>query len=63
MTYEDLLAEYKTCTGAANALGLRKQTVNRWKDAGIPFEQQFRIQMKTKGKLKAQMPALGPKAA
>ena len=40
----------------AKALGIQRQKVNKWKKKGIPFEQQFRIQMKTKGRLKASMP-------
>ena len=49
---------------AALALGLARQTVHKWKRNGIPFEQQFRIQMKTKNKLRASMPkALSKRAA
>jgi hypothetical protein len=57
MTYDDLVGLYGNGAKAAKELGLNRQTVHRWKDAGIPFEQQFRIQMKTKGKLKAVMPS------
>lgn len=56
MTYQDLIEKYGGCTAAAKAIGLPKQTVNRWKDTGIPFEQQFRIQLKTRGRLKAELP-------
>ena len=56
MTYDDLVETYGSCTSAARALGLAKQTVHQWKEKGIPFEQQFRIQMKTKGRLKASLP-------
>ena len=56
MDYADVVEHYGTCARAARALGLRRQTVHRWKEIGITFEKQFIIQMKTKGKLKAQLP-------
>lgn len=46
MTYQDLLTEYGGCTAAGLALGYRKQTVNKWKDAGIPDLEQLVIQKK-----------------
>lgn len=46
MTYDDLKKEYGGCTAAANALGYRKQTVNKWKSAGIPELEQLAIQKK-----------------
>lgn len=58
MDYKDLAEFYGNGNRAANALGLHRQTVNKWKKNGIPFEQQFRIQMKTKGRLKAAMPLM-----
>lgn len=57
MDYEDVVKHFGTCAKAAKELGLRRQTVHRWKEIGITFEKQFIIQMKTKGKLKAQLPA------
>jgi hypothetical protein len=65
MDYENLIGHFGSCTKAARALGFAKQTVHRWKDGGIPFEKQFIIQMRTKGKLKATMPAglRGPTSA
>ena len=57
MTYDDLIILYGSAANAARMLGIPgRQTVHRWKEAGIPFEQQFRIQQKTKGKLKAVLP-------
>ena len=57
MTYAELIDEFGNGNRAAKALGLARQTVHQWKTSGrIPFVQQFRIQMKTKGKLKAGMP-------
>lgn len=52
MTYQDLMDEYGGCTAAAKALGLSKQTVNNWRAAGIPDDQQLSIQKKNP-KLKA----------
>lgn len=60
MTYDDLVDTYGGLSKAARALGLAKQTVHRWRDSGIPFEKQFIIQMKTKGRLKADMPQMFP---
>lgn len=56
MTHEDLVAHYGSATQAARALGYSKQSISHWKRAGIPFDAQFRIQLKTKGKLKANLP-------
>jgi hypothetical protein len=56
MTHEDLVAHYGSANQAARALGYSKQAVSHWKRSGIPFDAQFRIQLKTKGKLKAHLP-------
>lgn len=56
MTYDDLISLYGNGAKAGKALGYSRQAISRWKAAGIPFEQQFRIQLKTKGKLKATLP-------
>lgn len=63
MDYEALVEHYGTCSKAARALGLNRQTVNKWRDSGIPFEKQFIIQIKTKGRLKADMPEALRKSA
>lgn len=58
VTFNDLVAYFGNANRAAIALGQHRQTLSKWKAAGrIPFEQQFRIQLKTKGKLKAVLPA------
>lgn len=57
MTYDELVEEYGNASQAASALGFSRQALSRWKTAGIPFESQFRIQMKTRGRLKANLPA------
>lgn len=56
MTYFDLVTQYGNANRAAKALGFSRQALSRWKSSGIPFESQFRIQMKTKGRLKASLP-------
>jgi hypothetical protein len=59
MTFNDLIELYGNGNKAAKALKVPRSTVYQWKYHGvIPFEQQFRIQMKTKGRLKARMPSL-----
>lgn len=56
MDYHDLVDEFGNGARAAKAIGYNRQTVHRWKTSGIPFEAQFRIQLKTKGRLKASLP-------
>ena len=56
MTYEDLIDHYGKQARASEQLKIPKQTISCWKKNGIPFERQFRIQMKTKGRLKAVLP-------
>lgn len=63
MTYDDLVETYGSMSKAARALGIAKQTVHKWKTAGIPFERQFVIQMKTKGRLKARLPEMSSRKA
>lgn len=59
MLYEELLSHYGGLSKAARALKMRKQTVHSWKSRGaIPFEAQFRIQLKTKGRLRADLKEL-----
>lgn len=63
MTHQDLVEHYGTASAAADALGYSKQAISHWKKSGIPFDAQFRIQMKTKGKLKAHLPERRSRAA
>lgn len=56
MTYDDLVEKFGNGAAAARALGYSKQAVHGWKTRGIPFEAQYRIQMKTKGRLRAELP-------
>ena len=59
MTFNDLCSHFGTGSAAARSLGLSRQTIQNWKKRGrIPFDQQYRIQLKTKGKLKADTASL-----
>lgn len=63
MTHQDLVDEFGGGSKAAKALGYSRQAVSQWKTKGIPFEAQFRIQMKTKGRLKADLSSLEKRQA
>jgi hypothetical protein len=56
MNYVDLVEEFGNASRAAKALGYSRQALSRWRSAGIPFESQYRIELKLRGKLKAQLP-------
>lgn len=58
MTYNDLEKHFGSASAAADFLGMKRQSVSIWKARGgrIPFEAQYRIQVATKGKLKAVLP-------
>lgn len=58
MTYSDLIEHFGKQADAARALKIAKQTISCWRKNGIPFEQQYRIEMKTKGRLRATPPKL-----
>lgn len=54
MTYQDLIAHFKTQTAAAKAAGVRQSSVALWKKRGaIPILRQAQIQLLTGGQLKA----------
>ena len=63
MTHQDLVGLFGNASKAAKALGYSRQAVSQWKERGIPFEAQYRIQMKTKGRLRADLNALARKRA
>lgn len=59
MTYTQLCSHFGTGSDVARALGLSRQTVQNWKTRKrIPFDQQYRIQLLTQGKLKADTASL-----
>lgn len=45
MRYRDLIHKWGSEAGAARAIGLNRQTVNRWKRK-IPLDQQIEIEKK-----------------
>jgi hypothetical protein len=63
MEYDDVAEFYGNASKAAEKLGLTRQAVSKWRTRGIPFEQQFRIQLKTKGRLKASIADLNRRYA
>ena len=59
MTFTQLCSHFGTASAAARNLGISRQTLQNWKTRGrIPFEQQYRIQIKTKNRLKADTASL-----
>lgn len=56
MTHQELVEHFGNANRAAKALGFSRQALSQWKSSGIPFESQYRIQIQTKGKLKAVLP-------
>lgn len=62
MKFDHLIKHFGSQVAAAHALGVTQPTLSNWKKRGnIPQLQQMRIELVTKGKLKAQ-PLLPPKA-
>ena len=54
MTYAQLIQYFGTTANAARSLGYEhRQRVNKWKDTGIPREEQALIELATGGKLRA----------
>lgn len=53
MTYSDVVQHFGSAPLAAKALNYTRQAVYRWKDAGIPYGTQCRIQLMTGGALQA----------
>lgn len=58
MTYTDLIEKYGNANRAAIKLGFSRQALSRWKKSGIPFESQFEIQLKERGRMRADPAAL-----
>ena len=48
MTHHELVTYYGTATEAAKQVGYSKQALSLWKKTGIPFDVQYRVQLKTK---------------
>jgi hypothetical protein len=63
MTYTQLVKKYGNANRAAKILGFSRQALSRWKTGGIPFESQYRIQQKTRGRLRADPSSLDSRKA
>ena len=62
MKFDSLIEHFGSQVAAADALGVTQPTLSNWKKRGqIPLIQQLRIELVTKGKLKAK--PLMPKRA
>lgn len=54
MNFDDLMERWGSVEKARAALGLKsRQTLYNWRDDGIPDGEQCRIELLTKGELKA----------
>jgi hypothetical protein len=62
MTYEQLLAHYRTQKAAGDAIGVAQSTVAGWKELGIPHPRQAQYEVITARKLKADRSAFPPAA-
>ena len=59
MTFEEITTHFGSVEKAKAALGLKsKQTIYNWRDKGVPEGWQARIQIQTRGKLKADKSAI-----
>ncbi len=57
MTYDDLIAYYKTAAAAAAARNIDRQRVHGWKKRGrIPTDDQIEYEVVTGGALRADLP-------
>lgn len=63
MTFEQVVKHFGSAPSAAKALGVTRQAVYRWKEAGIPVGTQCRIQLLTGGVLQAEQAMSEAKAA
>ena len=66
MTFDQALSHFGTIPDMALALGVKSPSIYEWKrDGAIPETRQYQIELATKGRLKADFPALriGRKAA
>lgn len=56
MTLDEIEKYFGSLTAAATKLGLKRQSTTYWKKIGcMPLTQQIRIELLSKGKLKADM--------
>ena len=56
MDFDDIIGRWGSVEKARDALGLKsRQTLYHWRDNGVPAGWQARIQIMTRGKLRAQI--------
>ncbi len=57
MTVDEVLAHFgaKNDSDLASKLGVVRSAISQWRGSGIPLPRQARIQIMTKGKLKAEL--------
>lgn len=53
MTFDDVKAYFGTAAKVADAVGMERQSVYRWKEVGIPPLRQLEFEHLTEGALKA----------
>lgn len=59
MTPQEVIAHFGTQLGAGRALGCAQSTIAEWvTDGRIPEGRQYQLELATKGKLRADKPAL-----
>lgn len=60
MTVDDLLTHFKVAKyiQLTSKVGVTRGTISKWKKKGIPTDTQARLQILTKGKLKADLDAI-----
>lgn len=56
MTFADLQKQYGSDASIAAALNVSRQLVGHWKRNGISYPRQCAIQLKTRGRLRAEQP-------
>ncbi len=60
MTFDDIVRRWRSVERAKTALGLKsRQTLYNWRDHGVPDGWQARIQIMTRGKLRARINGRG----
>lgn len=59
MTKQQAIQYFGTATALGKAIGCAPSTISEWEE--IPEGRQYQIEMATKGKLKADLPALRDK--
>ena len=57
MTYNQIISHWGGVAAAKKALGLgSRQTLYNWRDKGVPLDAQINAEIRSKGKLRADLP-------